>query len=74
MEEAPDHPHNRMRAAFVEVDGVRQPAPAPRFSRTPLDPPTAPEATGESDLRSVLSEWGIGDADVEIAQATGLLA
>src|SRR5690606_38417032 len=33
--EAPDHPHNRERGTFVEVGGVMQPAPAPRFSRTP---------------------------------------
>ena len=44
MEEAPDHPHNRARNVFVEVDGVRQPAPAPRFSRTSLVPPDAARA------------------------------
>jgi alpha-methylacyl-CoA racemase len=33
--EAPEHPHNIARGAFIEVDGVRQPAPAPRFDRTP---------------------------------------
>ena len=36
MDEAPQHPHNRARGAFIELDGVAQPAPAPRFSRTPL--------------------------------------
>jgi alpha-methylacyl-CoA racemase len=71
MAEAPDHPHNRARAAFVEVDGVPQPAPAPRFSRTPLAPPTPP---GAADLRDVLGAWGIGPTEVEIAQANGLLA
>lgn len=35
LEEAPRHPHNEARGSFVEVDGVTQPAPAPRFSRTP---------------------------------------
>jgi alpha-methylacyl-CoA racemase len=35
MHEAPDHPQNRARGNFVELDGVLQPAPAPRFSRTP---------------------------------------
>ncbi|HUN32149.1 MAG TPA: CaiB/BaiF CoA-transferase family protein [Trebonia sp.] len=39
--EAPHHPHNRARATFVEVDGIMQPAPAPRFSRTPLSPAQA---------------------------------
>ena len=33
--EAADHPHNRARGSFVEVDGIVQPGPAPRFSRTP---------------------------------------
>ncbi|MBR0567464.1 CoA transferase [Azoarcus sp. L1K30] len=35
LDEASDHPHNRARKAFIEVDGIYQPAPAPRFSRTP---------------------------------------
>lgn len=39
MAEAPEHPHNRARSTFIEVDGIVQPAPAPRFSRTPAPPP-----------------------------------
>jgi alpha-methylacyl-CoA racemase len=74
MDEAPLHPHNRARSAFVELDGVSQPAPAPRFSRTPLDPPTPPEPPGAADLRTVLAEWGVGATEVEIAQANGFLA
>jgi alpha-methylacyl-CoA racemase len=35
MQEAPQHPHNQLRGTFVDMDGVVQPAPAPRFSRTP---------------------------------------
>jgi len=35
--EAPDHPHNRARGSFVELDGMVQPGPAPRFSRTPAE-------------------------------------
>ena len=38
MAEAPQHPHMAARKTFVELDGVVQPAPAPRFSRTPGDP------------------------------------
>jgi len=41
--EAPDHPHHRARKTFVEVGGLAQPAPAPRFGRTPAQPPR-PEA------------------------------
>ena len=73
MDEAPHHPHNRARNVFVDVEGVPQPGPAPRFSRTPLAPPTPPEPPGAADPRSVLSEWGIEPADVEMAQANGLL-
>jgi alpha-methylacyl-CoA racemase len=56
MTEAPAHPHNRARDAFFEVDGASQPAPAPRFSRTP---PTLPAARPErlEEARDVLSDW-----------------
>jgi alpha-methylacyl-CoA racemase len=54
--EAPAHPHAAARAAHVELDGVVQPAPAPRFSRTPSPPPRPPHAPG-SDLESVLADW-----------------
>jgi alpha-methylacyl-CoA racemase len=42
--EAPTYPHNVQRQAFVELDGVIQPAPAPRFSLTPAPQPRAPGA------------------------------
>jgi alpha-methylacyl-CoA racemase len=73
MEEAHAHPHNRARNAFVEVDGVRQPAPAPRFSRTSLGSPAPPEPPGAADLRTALAEWGIDAAEMEVAQRNGLL-
>ena len=41
MAEAPRHPHNTARETFVDIDGVTQPAPAPRFSRSPADMPSA---------------------------------
>jgi len=57
LQESMDHPHNVTRKGFVDIDGVRQPAPAPRFSRTPPEgrgvPPTLPEHN-----ESVLKEWG----------------
>jgi alpha-methylacyl-CoA racemase len=46
LAEAPAHPHNVARGAFVEVGGMIQPAPAPRFSATPADPPRLPPAAG----------------------------
>ncbi|HEX4356586.1 MAG TPA: CaiB/BaiF CoA-transferase family protein [Pseudonocardia sp.] len=59
--EAAEHPHNQERELFVEVDGVRQPAPAPRFSRTPaeLPRPSEPAPGGAAD---VLTRWGNGHA------------
>ena len=58
MTDAPEHPHNKHRGVFVEDFGITQPAPAPRFSRTPgrirREPPQPGEHTEE-----VLKEWGI---------------
>ncbi|NPT39206.1 CaiB/BaiF CoA transferase family protein [Paraburkholderia xenovorans] len=59
MEEAPHHPHNVARKTFIEVDGVIQPAPAPRFSRTPSITPTRPPSVGEHS-REILRDWGFG--------------
>ncbi len=54
-DEAPQHAHNRARETFVTLDGVVQPAPAPRFSRTPAAPPTRQQVTTpEAALRA----WG----------------
>jgi len=47
MDEAPDHPHNRARGSFVTRDGVVQPAPTPRFSRTPGEIQGPPVAVGQ---------------------------
>ena len=60
IDEAPDHPHNKARGTFVMVDGIIQPAPAPRFSRTPSGTPTPPEAPSTEVLR----EWGFGAAEI----------
>ena len=57
-DEAPAHPHNRAREAFVEVDGVLQPAPAPRFSRTPAQTPGSTR-TADRDIQTLLADWGV---------------
>lgn len=54
LSEAPSHPHLAARATFVEVDGVVQPAPAPRFSGTPTATPTKPV---ETTLAAVVEAW-----------------
>jgi alpha-methylacyl-CoA racemase len=56
MADAPAHPHNRHRGAFVTEAGVTQPAPAPRFSETPAAVQCAPPQPGEHSAE-VLAEW-----------------
>jgi len=58
FQEAPAHPHNRARGTYIEVEGHVQPAPAPRFSRTPSAVRFAPRKPG-SDLGNVLEDWGV---------------
>ena len=70
--EAPTHPHNRSRATFVDVAGVTQPAPAPRFSRTPCPTPVPPSTLGEHDA-DLLASWGIAPERVAHLRATGAL-
>lgn len=55
--EAPHHPHNVARGTFVDIDGVTQPAPGPKFDRTPPDVPQPPHERG-SDTVEVLRELG----------------
>jgi alpha-methylacyl-CoA racemase len=62
--EAALHGHAQAREAFVDVAGVRQPAPAPRFSRTPADPPQATPSDGRHSA-AVLGEAGYGAAEIE---------
>lgn len=72
MEEAPQHPHNAARKSFVEVGGVVQPAPAPRFSRTPVTPPTPPQGIG-ADTPAVLLSWGVAKEKIATLSASGVL-
>ncbi|WHT18562.1 CaiB/BaiF CoA-transferase family protein [Crossiella sp. CA-258035] len=58
LAEAPDHPHLAARGTFTERDGVRQPAPAPRFSHTPNAPVGPPPAPGEH-TEEVLTDWDV---------------
>ncbi|MSP03343.1 MAG: CoA transferase [Acetobacteraceae bacterium] len=61
MDEAHAHPHNIARAAFIDVGGMRQPAPAPRFGTTKLDHPKAP---GAVDPRETLKAWGLSSGEL----------
>ena len=67
LEEAPCYPFNKERATFVEYDGIVQPAPAPRFSRTREGIQGAPDAPGAHTLE-VLEGWGITKAELRELQ------
>jgi crotonobetainyl-CoA:carnitine CoA-transferase CaiB-like acyl-CoA transferase len=71
--EAPEHPHLKARGTFIEVDGIVQPAPAPRFSATVPAPPTPPEAPDPAALDAALSVWLDAHTINELKQA-GTLA
>ncbi|MBW2274912.1 MAG: CoA transferase [Deltaproteobacteria bacterium] len=73
MGEAPEHPHNAARNAFVDVDGVVQPAPGPRFSRTPGEVQRPPSNPGEHTDES-LSDWGFSGEDIAQLREAGAIA
>jgi alpha-methylacyl-CoA racemase len=73
LEDAPKHPHNVARETFVTIDGVVQPAPAPRFSATPGKVQHAPAAIGAHD-RTALADWGFGDEAIKALQEAGAIA
>lgn len=72
LSEAVRHPHNVSRKTFVEVDGIPQPAPAPRFSRTRNAAPTAPGLAGGT-VMDVLGSWGVPPEDCEGLARIGAL-
>ncbi|HET9140153.1 CaiB/BaiF CoA-transferase family protein [Actinophytocola sp.] len=72
-EEARTHPHNVARRTFVEVDGHAQPAPAPKFGRTPAAAPRAPR-TPRSDTTEVLTELGVPGDEIDRLRAAGVIA
>jgi alpha-methylacyl-CoA racemase len=70
LAEAPKHPHNEARKTFVDVGGVVQPAPAPRFSRT------VPEVQGPpqgADNAAALAAWGFSSAEIDALAASGAI-
>ena len=67
MSEAAKHPDNVARETFIKVDGVVQPAPAPRFSRTQTSVSHGPVVAGEN-TREVLQSWGVKNVDDLIAR------
>ena len=71
--EAPAHPHLEYRETFVEVAGVRQPAPAPRFSRTPPSIQSPPANPGQH-TDEALRDWGFSGEELRKLRAVGAIA
>jgi alpha-methylacyl-CoA racemase len=72
MSEAPLHPHNQARGTFIDVAGISQPAPVPRFSRTQPKIPAAASAAG-SDTRTVLRAAGFSESQIQSLYECGAL-
>ena len=72
LEEAPRHPHHVARGTYVTVDGVIQPAPAPRFSRTKPAPPTPPSEPDPSGIAAALAGW-LDPTEIATLRAAGTL-
>lgn len=70
LAEAPTHPHQRARGNFLELAGVIQPAPAPRFSRSQGAVQGPPPEVGEH-TEEVLREWGFGTEELELLRQSG---
>jgi alpha-methylacyl-CoA racemase len=70
LAEAPMHPHNRARGTFVERDGVTQPAPSPRFSRTPGEIARSAPRRGHGGAEA-LADWGFDGATIARFRADG---
>src|SRR5437016_2996299 len=73
MSEAIEHPHNRHRSSFVEVDGIPQPGPAPRFLGTPTRVQRPPARVGEH-TDAVLRDWGFSAAEITALHQSGAVA
>ena len=68
LKEAPSHPHNQARETFIDIDGVTQPAPAPRFSRT-QGQVQSPAAIAGEHTESILQDWGFSESDIGALKA-----
>ena len=73
MEEAPNHPHNKARKTFIELEGATQPAPAPRFSRTNPEVQSSPSLVGEH-TNEILQSLNLGADEIEKLKTSGSVA
>ncbi len=72
MDEAPNHPHNKVRGTFVDVDGVIQPGPAPRFSRTKPEVQGPPSEPGQH-TNEALVDWGFASEEIMSLRKSGVV-
>jgi alpha-methylacyl-CoA racemase len=72
LNEVDEHPHNRERKVILDIDGVPQPAPAPRLSRTPGKVIRAGRPRG-SDMREILTEMGYQEEEIKEFLETGIV-
>jgi alpha-methylacyl-CoA racemase len=73
MGEATQHPYNRHRGTFIEVAGMTQPGPAPRFSRTPGEVAHPPAHPGQHTDKA-LAAWGVAASEITRLRAAGAVA
>ncbi len=71
-QEAPDHPHNMARGNYIDIGGLRQPAPAPRFEKTPAAVPAPPQERGAGGGHA-LRDWGLGEGQIKALADAGIL-
>ena len=74
MEEAPKHPQNVARGTFVEVDGIMQPGPAPRFSRTRPEIQRPPVGPSPAQTDEALGEWGFSPEEITRLRDANVIA
>ncbi|WP_264992362.1 CoA transferase, partial [Mycobacterium montefiorense] len=73
LSEAPRHPHLVARDTFIEMDGITQPAPSPRFSRTQPETPSSPSLPGDH-TNALLHEMGFDEHAVTELVNAGVVA
>jgi alpha-methylacyl-CoA racemase len=71
--EAPAHPHNAARNTYIDIDGLTQPAPAPRFARSDCATPSSPSSEG-ADTQEVLTQWGFSEQEITALGVDGALS
>ena len=72
LSEAPNHPHNKARQTFIELEGVVQPAPAPRFSRTKAEVQGVGPTCGQHN-DAVLADWGFSGTEIAALKSSGAI-